>query len=61
MSNDQDLYLRRTRGTETVVTYHRVWDVDRFLSSQIEQYSGSKVKAEDRYVVSMATKADFKS
>ncbi len=59
----KDIYIRLTdpRGQhKDVVNHHRVWDADRFLESQIDQYQGPKVKDDERRVVSIATQEEYK-
>lgn len=57
--NEQDLYISLTKAEKTVINHHRVWDRDRFISAQIEQYSGPKVEPEDRHIIGVASKADY--
>lgn len=57
----RDLYFRVT-GAEgkTHVEHARVWDADRFMAAQRER--GIKQdKPEDRYIVTIATEAEYKA
>lgn len=58
----KDVFVRLADPTgkkKDVINHHRVWDVERFFTAQQEQHNGPKVKAGDRRIVSLATKADY--
>ena len=59
MMHPQDVYIRLEKGGKTTINQHRVWDLDRFFASQVEQHSGKHVKPEDRHTVSLATREDY--
>ncbi len=61
--NGQTVFLRleHERTGQVIFTSNRVWDIDVFLSSQVEAYSGDKVKSEDRQRVSIATESEYKT
>ncbi len=55
------IYIRHEPpdGKKPYVTRHLVWDVDRFLASQVRQYD-EEAKPEDRHGISLATVDDFR-
>lgn len=62
MSNEmraQDAYIRLEKNGKSIINHHRVWDLDRFFASQVEQHSGKNVNPEDRSKVSLATREDY--
>lgn len=59
----RDIYVRLSDPSgkhADVINSHSVWDVDLFVSAQRERYSGPKVSAADRRVVSLATKQEYR-
>lgn len=59
MSHDVYIKLTGVDG-KSIVNHHRVWDIDRFMRSQVEQYSGPKVKPKDVHCVSLVTETEYK-
>lgn len=57
--NHQTIYIKLEKDGKTVINQHRVWDRDKFIESQIEQYSGIKVRPEDKHKVSIASKTEY--
>lgn len=56
----QDCYLKLTAvNKKPTFSAHRVWDIDRFLASQIEQNSGTNVKPEDKRDVQIITEKQY--
>jgi hypothetical protein len=55
------IYIRHEPqdGKRPYITRHLVWDVDRFLASQIRQY-GEEAKPDDRQSISLTTESDFR-
>lgn len=59
----RDLYVRLSDPSgkrKEVINNHVVWDADRFIAAQIEQHTGAKVKEQDRRIVSIATKEEYR-
>ncbi|WP_258257074.1 hypothetical protein [Pseudomonas chlororaphis] len=59
----QDLYVRLTDPTgkrDPVINAHRVWDRERFYTSQVKFYETPK-KPEDKRLVSIATEAEYQA
>lgn len=60
----RDIFIRLVDPTgrnKPVVNHHRVWDPQRFLQNQIEQYDGAKVKPGDRRTVHVATREQYEA
>lgn len=58
----QDVYIKLTDPTgrhADTISHHRVWDVDRFISTQVEMHSGKKAKPEDIRRVSAITRDEY--
>lgn len=58
----QDMFIRLVDPTgkhAPVINAHRVWDRDRFYSTQCKQHEDPKKKIEDRRLVSIATEAEY--
>ena len=53
------IYIKLEKDGKIVVNQHRVWDTDKFLASQFDQYSGAKVKPEDKYKVSLSNHKEY--
>jgi hypothetical protein len=52
----RDVYLRYDSGP---VQHFRAWDVEKFVTSQVEQGRNAK-KEEDRHEVSVATEDEYR-
>ncbi|MGP5352494.1 hypothetical protein [Pseudomonas helleri] len=58
----QDMYIRLTDPTgkhATVINHHRVWDRERFYTSQSKLHEDQAKPIEDRRLVSVATEAQY--
>lgn len=58
----QDLYLKVSDPNGkcgAIVSHHRVWDRERFITAQIGLHAKPE-KQEDRRVVSIVTQADYR-
>ncbi len=55
----QYIYIKLVKDGKIIINQHRVWDAKLFYSKQIEQYSGDKVKPEDKYKVSISTHEEY--
>ena len=58
----QDMFIRLVDPTgkhDTVINHHRVWDRERFYTSQSKLHEDPKKKIEDRRFVSVATEAEY--
>lgn len=56
----QDIYIRLScpQGKrKDIINQHRVWDAERFVEAERQQYE--REKAQDRRIVSVATSADY--
>lgn len=49
-----------TGGCKDVITSHQVWDLERFMASQIDQHQGVKVKPEDVRIISVSTEQEYR-
>lgn len=55
----QYIYIKLAKDGKIIINQHRVWNAKLFYSKQIEQYSGDKVKQEDKYKVSISTHEEY--
>jgi hypothetical protein len=58
----RDVYVRLTDPNgkqKTIINHHRIWDLDRFVAAQKSQYEGSRVKEEDRRLITLATVEEY--
>ena len=56
----QDIYIRLScpnGKAKPVINHHRVWDAERFIRSQHDQYQSEK--AREPKIVSVTTRADY--
>ncbi len=58
--NTQSIYIKLEKDGKIIINQHRVWDKEKFIASQVEQYSGHKVNPEDKYKVSISSEAEYK-
>ena len=60
--NSQDMYIRLTHPItkNSIVNYHRVWDKEKFLASQMNFYDGPETKEDERRLVSIATEQEYR-
>ena len=54
----RDVFLRYNGGP---VQHFRAWDVERFITSQVEQGRDPKLKPEDRREITVATEAEYRA
>ncbi|WP_454691173.1 hypothetical protein [Achromobacter aloeverae] len=59
----RDVFIRLTHPTtkKSIVNQHRVWDLDRFLASQVEHYDGTKTREDERRLVTVATAEEYRT
>ena len=60
----RDIFIRLVDPTgrnKPIINHHRVWDAERFLQSQVEQYDGAATKAGERRTVSLATREQYQA
>lgn len=58
----RDFYLRLRDPSgkrKDVINHHLVWDSDRFIEAQKQQYQGANTKPEDVRVVFISTREDY--
>lgn len=58
----RDIFIKRTDPSgkhKPVITQHRVWDGEAFITSQVAQYDGEATKPEDRRLVTVSNAAEY--